>query len=94
MKERYTNNSYTRLLDDRTHWWILLSVSPRCIDLCNGGVMFDARLHADVISRSHSQGSGMPSAFLDIVVVFALFRRSTTNLFISWHYSTKLDFDL
>ena len=26
----------------------------------------------DVIGRSHSQGSGLPPAFLDIVVVFAL----------------------
>ena len=51
----------------------------------DGGVMFDARLHADLIRRSHS--------FLDIVAAFALFRRSAINLLISWHYSTILDFD-
>ena len=31
--------------------------------------MFDASLHADVIRRSHSGGSAMPPAFLDIVAV-------------------------
>ena len=49
----------------------------------DGRVMFDARLHANVIRRSHSGGSAMPPAVLDIVVAFALFRRSAINLLIS-----------
>ncbi len=49
----------------------------------DGGAMFDPSLHADVIRRSHYGGSAMPSAFLDIVAAFALFRRSATNLLIS-----------
>ena len=49
----------------------------------DGGVMFDASIHADVIRRSHSGGSAMPPAFLDIVAAFALSRRSATNLLIS-----------
>ncbi len=36
----------------------------------DGGAMFDASIHADVIRRSHS-GSAMPPAFLDIVAAFA-----------------------
>ena len=49
----------------------------------DGGAMFDTSLHADVIRRSHSGGSAMPPAFLDIVAAFALFRRSAINLLIS-----------
>ena len=40
----------------------------------------DARLHVEVTRRSHSRGSGMPPAFLDIVAAFALFCRSAINL--------------
>lgn len=32
--------------------------------------------YVNVIRRSHSRGSGMSPVFLDIVVTFALFRRS------------------
>ncbi len=32
----------------------------------DGGVMFDASLHADVIRRSHSGGSAVLPTFLDI----------------------------
>ena len=62
--------------------------------LLDGGFMFDASLHADVIRRSHSGGSTMPPAFLDIVAAFALFHRSAIILLISGYYSTTLDFDL
>ncbi len=43
----------------------------------DGGAMFDASPHADVIRRSHSGGSA------NIVAAFALFRRSAINLLIS-----------
>ena len=39
----------------------------------DGGVIVDARLHADAIRRSHLGGSVKPPAF-------ALFRRSAINL--------------
>lgn len=32
MKEIYANNFYTRLVDERIHWWILLSASSIFID--------------------------------------------------------------
>ena len=51
--------------------------------LSDGGVILDARLHADLIRRSHSGGLAKPPAFLDIVAAFALFRRSAINLLIS-----------
>ena len=49
----------------------------------DGGAVFDASIHADVIRRSHSGGSAMPPTFLYIVAAFALFRRSAMNLLIS-----------
>ncbi len=55
--------------------------------------MFDASCHGDLIGRSHSCGSGMPPAFLDIVVAFALFCRSAINLLLLSHYLPTLDFD-
>ena len=46
--------------------------------------MFDAGLHANVIRRSHSRGSGKSPVFLDIVAAFALFPRSAINLLTPW----------
>lgn len=43
----------------------------------DGGVMFDASLHAEVIRQSHSGG------LAHIVVAFALFRRSAVRLLIT-----------
>ena len=56
--------------------------------------MLNTRLHAEIIRQSHFWGSAHPPAFQDIVAAFELFCKSAINLFISWHYSTTLDFDL
>lgn len=46
----------------------------------DGGVMYDARLHADLTRRSHSKGSALPPASLDIVAAFAFFYVSNQSV--------------
>ena len=43
--------------------WSVYFVKLGITSSLDGGVIFDARLHADKIRRSHSGGSAMPSAF-------------------------------
>ena len=62
--------------------------------LLDGRVTFDASLHVDLIRQSHSGGSAVLPAFLDIVAAFALFCRPAINPLISQHCATTLDFDL
>lgn len=52
--------------------------------------MFDASPHVDLIGRSHSRGSGIPPALLDIVEAFALFHRSAIDLLLSGNYFQPL----
>ena len=56
--------------------------------------MFDASFHVDLIGRSHSWVSRMSLVFPDIVMTFALFRKTAINLMLLWHHFLTLGFGL